>query len=293
MQRNLCIYHKADWDGKCSAAIVHSYHQINHQPLTLYGMDYGETLPAGLADKHTNVYLVDFCLQPINQMLLLRDQVKRLVWIDHHKGPTEQARLYRQEFDGVQVIDKPAACVLTWQWFFPTLLVPHGVKLLGDFDVWDHTDPDVLWWQFGVRSVPSEPTDKVWNDVFAPFEPHGRHRDLLLRGKAVVSYRKKRDAYIAAQKCHQVVFANRTWIVANHGPSDSYFFDTVQNEDVAGYVLYWHNGTKWKLSLRTDRNDVDVSAVARRYGGNGHAKAAGAWVTELPWVVEKRYASAN
>lgn len=66
--------------------------------------------------------------------------------------------------------------------------------------------------------------------------------------------------------------------------------------DVKGTcVLKEHSSSLVKGSLRTMRDDVDVSAIARNYGGGGHKKAAGFKIngkivkTEVgEWKVEKK-----
>jgi len=280
---NVCIYHDADLDGLCSAAIVKHYHNQLGETLELYGMDYGyPDLPP--VTERTTLFMVDFSLEPFNRMLLLRDKVRRFVWVDHHKTSKHSADNYGVQLEGMQVIDKPAACVLTWKFLFPDTLVPRGVHLLGDYDVWDHSDPDVLPWQFGMWSMNPQPHADVWQTVFAPnWDKQGAHGDILNRGVAIEQYVTLQNAKFASLKCHTVTFGGYTWLAANHGPSSSSFFDSVRDQPVDGYVLYWFNGAQWKLSLRTNRPDVDVSVVAKHYGGGGHAKAAACRVDRLPW----------
>ena len=94
-----CLYHRADLDGKCSAALV--YQHFNGK-VTLVGCDYpdspddildilfrglkGSPDPAGSND----VYIVDFSL-PLEQMRLLVEMfgADNVIWLDHHKGPVE------------------------------------------------------------------------------------------------------------------------------------------------------------------------------------------------------------
>ena len=40
-------------------------------------------------------------------------------------------------------------------------------------------------------------------------------------------------------------------------------------------VWYQQADGMFRVSLYTDRNDVDVSEIAKAYGGGGHKKAAG------------------
>ncbi len=56
----------------------------------------------------------------------------------------------------------------------------------------------------------------------------------------------------------------------------------VESGGVHGLSFGWHGGY-WKVSLFTDREDMDVSAVARELGGGGHKKAAGFTCERLPF----------
>lgn len=40
-------------------------------------------------------------------------------------------------------------------------------------------------------------------------------------------------------------------------------------------ALFYEQPDGWRVSLRSIREDVDVAAIARRYGGGGHSRAAG------------------
>ena len=91
MNQSICFFHRADFDGVCSAAIVKKF----VPDCELYGIDYGDEFPwdkvsmcqvamVGAAEpEKRQVYMVDFSLKP--------DDMKRLaaccdlVWIDHHK----------------------------------------------------------------------------------------------------------------------------------------------------------------------------------------------------------------
>lgn len=150
---SLCVFHRADFDGVCSAAIVKKF----VPDCELYGIDYGDPFPwdevapveAGGMKALRRVYLVDFSLPP--------DEMKRLneccdlTWIDHHKSALDSNM-------GLEVLGYQtsalAGCELTWLWFTrgesekylvrgmdPTAeqvsRLPEAVRLLGRYDVFD------------------------------------------------------------------------------------------------------------------------------------------------------------
>lgn len=93
MNPPLCLFHRADFDGVCSAAIVKKF----VPDCELHGIDYGDEPPWGKLIPEfpkredggpefavrRRVYLLDFSLPP-EDMKLLADRCD-LVWIDHHK----------------------------------------------------------------------------------------------------------------------------------------------------------------------------------------------------------------
>ena len=74
-----CFYHSADLDGHCSGAIVkHKYPECE-----LIGINYGDEFPWDDLDIDDPIYMVDFSLQPFDQMIKLGKHFN-LIWIDHH-----------------------------------------------------------------------------------------------------------------------------------------------------------------------------------------------------------------
>jgi nanoRNase/pAp phosphatase (c-di-AMP/oligoRNAs hydrolase) len=58
-------------------------------------------------------------------------------------------------------------------------------------------------------------------------------------------------------------------------------FDSIE-EDYDIMIPFSFNGEEWNVSLYT-KKDIDVGKIAIKYGGGGHAKAAGFRCKELPF----------
>jgi oligoribonuclease NrnB/cAMP/cGMP phosphodiesterase (DHH superfamily) len=73
----------------------------------------------------------------------------------------------------------------------------------------------------------------------------------------------------------------RRALILNQGGVNSFVFDSVINKyDV--FVRYVKGrDAGWRCSITTERPDIDVSAIAEKYGGGGHMKAAGFRVEKL------------
>lgn len=160
-----CFYHSADLDGHCSGAIV----KYRFPDAVMHPINYGDGFPWDEIKENDEVYMVDFCLQPFNQMIKLGENHKNMItWIDHHSSSLGEYRRYFSEsspaiyFVGPREITK-AACELTWEYLFPDKPVPLAVKLLSLYDSWTfqgHELEDmVLPFQMRMRMEDLDPKD--------------------------------------------------------------------------------------------------------------------------------------
>lgn len=58
-----------------------------------------------------------------------------------------------------------AACELVWEHLFPGEKTPEAVRLLGRYDVWDHTDEPFQWGMRQHRNTWPE-NQELWNNLF-------------------------------------------------------------------------------------------------------------------------------
>jgi len=205
MERVLIIYHSADLDGLCSAAIAEKAMQskTNPVPITLIGMDYPLTREAEekvlRASNDALVVIVDFCLTKAT-MLRMQELSESMVWLDHHLSSIKEMADTGVKFDGIQDISK-AACELTWDYFFGHMGMLPQVQLLGMYDTWRYKNPTdaeagyaehVLPFQLYARTkLQSVPDFGKWDffqgDFLTTYEKGASWIDF---GKAIVSYRK-------------------------------------------------------------------------------------------------------
>ena len=284
-----CFYHNADLDGKCSAAIVwYVYPEIE-----LIGINYGDPFPWDSLRSEEVVYMVDFSLQPFNEMIKLANFVN-LVWIDHHKTAIEEMLMLKSEhyLSGIQRVGI-GACSLVWEWFYNKviklpLLGPDfsyrknpGVQLLAEYDVWNHSDPKCLPFQYGMCELDNEPSSDVWRRVLN--NDSAFIAEVVKRGELILKYEARQNKERVKALSFEAELDGLKVIAANHGLGNSKLFDSVWDPDKHDAMLtfVWRGG-QWTVSLYTDKDGVDVGAVAKARGGGGHVKAAGFQCKELP-----------
>jgi len=283
-----CFYHRGDMDGICSGAIV----KLRHPECEMIGLEYGEPLPWDTLGLAETVFMVDLSLQPWEQMDKLAS-VSRLIWIDHHDTAMQahEASL-ADRIEGIQRIGL-GACALTWEYCFPEKKMPIAVRLMAEYDVWDHHNENCLPFQYGVKAMHMLPphdtiTTNQWRGVFSD-DPGSPLRAILNRGREVMKWQAEENAMRVAVLQHPIEFEGVRFLAANHGPMNSKFFDTVWDADKYDAVMLYYWAPKqnaWKLNMYTDKKSCPhLGKIAEAYGGGGHHNAAGCHCAELPFKV--------
>ena len=276
-----CFYHAADLDGHCSGAIV----KMRNQDCEMIGIDYGQEFPWHTIKAGEVVYMVDFSLQPFDDMLRLNKMCK-FIWIDHHKTAIDKAHevgffAYEQSLE----IGK-AACELVWEYFHPSEISAAAI-LLGRYDVWDlDSHPDIMNFQYGMRmETDTLPGADIWGFVFGE-SPGGVIRGICETGETVLRYQISQSAKYAKACAFDTEIDGLPAIAMNVGLANSQMFESVWDSEKHKVMMpfVWKDG-KWTVSLyTTPETGVDVSEIAKSYGGGGHKQAAGFQADKLPFL---------
>lgn len=292
----LTIFHKSDLDGLCSEAIARKALGETSEYL---GYEYGEPIP-DLA-SYDCVYLLDISL-PAEVM---RANAAKLIWCDHHRTALDAMA-------GVVIrghrIDGVAACRLTWSWFawdahaghpdqgdLPTkddylarrVTEPYAVQLLGEYDVFRRDNPDTDLFQLGMQAEAAPLWDRLlwtWdprlsdetNDELASLQ-EGYINQITRAGRAIQSYLNVQNAQISQERGFDVTWEGLRFRVLNTARSNSLTFAAALRPEHDGCLSYFWDGKKWRFSLYgvPGKPDVDLSVIAKRYGGGGHKQACG------------------
>jgi len=297
--KRVCLYHGSDLDGHCSGAIYAYAHESLE--FHLHPIDYGEPVPWSLL-KDAQVTMMDFSLQPWSEFERLLHEAESVTWIDHHKSAIEEHDKHYSELSEkitgnfkTRLSVGSAACELAWNFYFPGTggsSMPWAVRLLGRYDVWDHQDPDVLPFQYGMRLLDLAPDAgrdrETWPTFFGDCDGRVGHSEALVRstiedGRKILAYQEKQDAELAQRAWYPLEFAGRRWQAVNRLGKGSSFFKAIWNPvHFDGMLSYGWDGNQWIVGLYSDRDDVDCGAIAKEQGGGGHKGAAGFQCKVLP-----------
>lgn len=272
-----CFYHSADLDGKCSGAIV----KLKHPDCELIGINYGDAFPWDSVSPGEVVYMVDFSLQPFSEMILLNNLVD-LVWIDHHESAINERNKHPLvDFHGKQENGR-AGCELTWDWCFGPKIIPRAVYLLGRYDVWDMSNHPAAWeFQYGIRQFECDPNDsEFWRDLFFGLDMAG---DVQAAGKMLLEYEKRNNFVYANAYSFDTEINGVKCVAVNRGCCNSTLFDSVYDPTRHDAMLSFCRAKRggWKISIYSDK--IDVSVIAKGFGGGGHKGAAGFHLEQLPF----------
>lgn len=264
----ICLYHD-DPDGCCAAAIVR---RALGDRVMLHPLEIGDPIPWDSIDACEQVVLVDYSL-PLAEMKRLADG-RKLVWVDHHK--TSLARL------GDAMADVPgersleaAACVLTWRTFFPRDPVPRAVTLIGDRDIWQMAHRETRAFSEGLFQEDIAPSnDTLWKPLLE--DDRARVGQLIERGQVLYEARLKSIQDVVSRYAFETSFEGCRTLAINHrGNGDMGEYIRQAGFELAYcYVEVVRDGQlQTVVTLYSDQ--VDVSEIARKFGGGGHRGAAG------------------
>lgn len=278
MGKIICVHHNKDLDGFASGAIV----RRKFPDCELIGWDYGYPIPdLGYQNK---VILIDISF-PIEEMLKIADN-NELIWVDHHISA-------RKEYENCIDIRKTnikyiyqlgiAACEIGWKHFFPDEEMPKAIKLLGEYDTWreagtDYWNETILPFQFYMRTICTSPETfpyEVLNEF--PSVLDEIIYNFIDAGKSILKYQEQQDRLNCERGAFDRIGYNGFRLLCLNQTAFSSdtmksVYDPEKHEILVGFN---YSGSFWRVSLRTLKEDIDVSQIAKANGGGGHVRAAG------------------
>lgn len=282
------IYHSADYDGIFSreACRVHF-----GQDAEYIGWNWGDRVPP--VRKNDNLIMVDLAIDELMDHL-------NLIWIDHHASAIEK---YDKSIPGLR-IDGVAACRLAWQWYHGdsdaskqdyldrSVSEPTALTLVGEYDIWDHSDPDTLHMQFGLDALNFREAGNSEFDDLLLEEDEGMINKLLEAGEYAKAWSASYYKQVMEEISYDLEWEDLRFLVCNLSQGNSLSFDSVFDKERHDAVLSWKfDGTTTKISLYgiEGATTVDLSKIASKHGGGGHKMACGFRVDGFPnWLVGKK-----
>lgn len=271
MSKPLCIYHGNCADGFGAAWAVR---RALGENVEFYAATYQQD-PPDVTGR--DVIMVDFSYKyPVLKEIL--GKCKSLTILDHHKSAVEEVARLQQYYEMTMgsatltsVMDMGrSGAMIAWDHFHPGKEPPQLLKHIQDRDLWRFALPGTRMIQAALFSYPydfdtwdtlmDETTDILYNEGVAIERKHFKDINELLkqtrRRMAIGGY------IVPVASLPYTMSSDAGHIMA-------------QDELFAACYMDTPDGRVFSLRSGEHTGALDVSEIAKQYGGGGHAKAAG------------------
>ncbi len=218
-----------------------------------------------------NLFILDFSYRYAIMEELIR-RAAALTCLDHHATAREELRplLSSRSLSGYDIrFDMmKSGARLAWEYFFPKEEPPSLVRFVEDRDLW-------LFRLHGSREVnaalSSYPkTFEAWDAL---------HRGwyfpaLLEQGTGILRYQNQLVEAIC-KNAREITIGDHRVLAANTCVLQSEVGEKLAEGRPFGVAWFRRLDGKVQFSLRSRQGGIDVSEVARKFGGGGHKPAAG------------------
>ena len=300
------IYHHNDHDGIVAAGVLYNYFMSlnNRKEIVFNTIDYDIELNFDMIDfsKGDTVYFLDYSfsnmdnIAALEALLMKRYSPNDVIWIDHHKSSIGVLNEY--DIPGIR---KVGLCGAAWTYLFCKYKLdeykdlsaeaaslkfheyaPMFLRFIDDYDCWKKLYSQTNDFHYGLTI--SDPTDILIDRLLiSPVE------DIIPTIMEIINTGKKIQEYLNFndREYHVNMYGFEYTLPKEHGGYKCFclnrkgnslmFGDKIDKYDAV--IPFFYIDGKWKYSIFTNKDDVYCEAVAKSYGGGGHAKAAG-WVTD-------------
>ena len=269
-----CFYHR-DLDGKCAAAIV-----LHSEPeCQLIPVDYRAKIPVENVEKDEEVVIVDFSFPVEEDWKRLLQRTEDVVWIDHHETAIRKSEALKiDHLPGLRRVGE-SGCLLTWKWFRQENQVPKAIELINRWDLWTHhDDPEVVHFVFGLKVQSTHPSSGLWETLFRSDEAIAA---IQSEGRIIEAYERKRDRGYLHAFGFEAEFEGYRCLACNLGLGSSKLFESRKDRGYDIFISFVYDGGTYSVFLFSEK--VKVNDLAEKYGGGGHAGAAGFTCADLPF----------
>lgn len=255
----MCIYHGNCADGFGAAWVVRKA----LGEIDFYAGKYQEP-PPDVTGK--DVIIVDFSYKrPV--LLEMADKAGSILIIDHHKTAAED--LVDLPSNVITKFDmNRSGAMLTWRYFFQGLLPPPLLLHIEDRDLWRFELNGTREIQANLFSYPYD--FKVWDILMAAVP-----QSLIAEGEAIERKHFKDMHELLNVTMREMKIGGYLVPVANLPYTMSSDAGHKMSKGCPFAACYWDTPKGRVFSLRSSDEGIDVSEIAKQYGGGGHRNASG------------------
>ena len=240
-------------------------------------VSYGKPVPEHMQGR--DLFMLDFCYK-LPEMEKLSAEAKSLTVIDHHEGMHPVATKYPGVFD-----PHHSGATIAWEYFHPNTSTPTLLTYVEDGDLYRYQLPET---EDVYSALIVEPYDFArWDEIAMMLNDKKGHKDFLAKAEIYTEYfRALGHLSVAGAKMvmfegYEVTFAITHPVMA----MKSFVGAELSHAHPPFALVVSAHPDGFGVSIR-GAGQVDVAAIARKYGGDGHHDSAGFFIpatTPLPW----------
>lgn len=278
MKNTVILYHSNCPDG--FGAAFAAWKKFGRRA-TYVPVDRKPVLSKGLKGK--TVYSLDFVHnEPMLSKLL--KTAKKVIFIDHHITTRKDVK---RGFDWLFDLNHSGA-VLAWKYFHPNKKVPKLLKYIEEGDLWKFRSSNIHFLLGYIYSLPYD--FKAWNKLSRDMEKAANRRNYIKFGKLISDYN---DIIVkgVVKRAELVRFGKYKVLAANSSVkkfTSEIGHELCRRKPPFG-IIWFAEKDGIKVSLRS-KGSVDVSKIAKKFGGGGHKASSGFTLprnAKLPWKILK------
>lgn len=277
----MVVYHHNDLDGRCAAAIMYLFaRNKGFSAIQFREVDYKDSVDFSEIGREDTASVVDFSFKPEVMADLCRRALS-VIWCDHHATAKDYPYT---DLPGFRDFSNKglSGCECTWRHCFGAAILPPAVRLIGDYDAW-RLDEKPLCFEFyeGMKLEGNQPPDSPFWEELITRHSLQRVQAIAAQGAAAIKYRDVYCAELAKAFGYETeINGHKAYAMNLYRFGSKQFGDRFAEYPVC--IAYIHDGRRFTVSLYSET--VDVSVIAKFFGGGGHKGAAGFVCKELPFM---------
>jgi hypothetical protein len=167
-----------------------------------------------------------------------------------------------------------SGAMLAWNFFHAIESIPPlMIVFIQDRDLWRFK---VLGSREACAAIASYPQDfKGWDDIMVLLNNPETGAQILMEGDAILRAQMKDILAMIEASQHTMLIAGYAVPVANMPPMWASEAGNIMAKRERFSATYYDGPKGRAFSLRSDPDGLDVSAIAKQFGGGGHKHAAG------------------
>lgn len=273
---DIMVIHHNDSDGMLSAAILARHTGVLDPEKYIRIDEYGQPLDYDKFDNKEAVYILDYSVT-VDQMDEIKKRCDNVIWIDHY----DSGVFYKQPISGIRYYskDKPkSGCRLVWEYLYPEKEVPLIISCISDYDTWNK-ESGLFELGYNVNSCLQYtlmPEVTVYRELLIK-SIHSPEcvEELGKTGMLVETFKNVESANLVLTNSFEWEYDGYKFLCLNTTNKSSSVFGNKIKEYDGCIVFYYKSGKYYYSVYASDESPLIANVFCKKFGGGGHAKAAG------------------